>query len=300
MMSNWIFLSILAAAIWALSNMIDKHVIIEHIKRPIVLAVLSGIIGAIFALFVGVAYGVTIYHIDILFLAALSGSIYLLAIYLYFRALSIESISIVIPMIQTVPIFTLFFAILILHETLGPSQYVGVILMVLGAMMLSLEKEKEKIVFRKSIWLIVGACICFGLSMVFSKYLLGFMSYWDLYFWARIGSFLPVLTLLFIPAIRRRLRLLLKDTNKAGMKLVGISESLNLLGLFIINAALVFGSASLVSSLTATQPLFILLYIGILFLFAKQTLVEETGKRSIAYKVISIVLIIIGTYYVVS
>ncbi|MCL7476174.1 MAG: DMT family transporter [Methanosarcinales archaeon] len=94
----------------------------------------------------------------------------LLGGYLYFRGLEYASISRVLPLIFTFPLFTMVLSWLLLKEAIGPGVVMGTVLIVLGIVVLSREKasgsEKNP---RMGMLFTLVAAICYAFSIIASR-----------------------------------------------------------------------------------------------------------------------------------
>jgi len=95
---SWILFSILAALIWAIVNIIDKYVLSKLVSRPIIPVIIMGFIGLIASLLVFIFLGFQQLSAGNVLLAFISGSLYVLMTFFYFRAVKIEEVSKVIPL----------------------------------------------------------------------------------------------------------------------------------------------------------------------------------------------------------
>lgn len=78
-----------------------------------------------------------------------------------------------------------------------------------------------------------------------------------------------------------------------------LSECITILAIIVSLKAYSLGSASRVGALFAIQPLFVLLFSAIISTFNPLSLNEDISKKSIIYKVIAIVSIMIGVSLVI-
>lgn len=296
---EWLTLSLVATALWAASNTIDKVVLSEYIERPIFCVAISGFLGLMLAIIVSLSFHVQIVVPLLFILCLIEGAIYISALLFYFKALSIEEVTRITPVLQTIPLFTLFLSSIFLNEILRSIQYVGIAFIVIGAFLVSFKKRGNGILkFNKAFWLTLLSCLLFGISWVLSKYILNSISYWNLFFWSRIGGFLAVSCLLFVVPSYRKLTYHLKEIPKKSFGLLGGSEIINLIALFVATIALSKGKASIVSTITSSQPLFVLLYAFLLTHYLPKTFKIEVEKTTLGVKLVASILIIVGFFLI--
>src|SRR3989344_5308950 len=102
-----IIFAILSAAIFGVTNYVDKFLLEKHNISPAVITIYSGMFALIAGLIILLIKG--FYPIDLKTLLILLTSGFLTAIYLlpYYKALTFDETSLVIPLLQTYPVFVL-------------------------------------------------------------------------------------------------------------------------------------------------------------------------------------------------
>jgi len=152
---TWFLLPLLAAALWAVTNHIDKYLLGRYFK--------SGGIGAlvIFSSLAGVIVLplITVFHPDVFSIKPLllllilgNGFLYQLGLLPYLYALQKDEASIVVPLFQITPIFSYILGYAVLGETLTMQQFIGSLLVILGAIGLSLDITERRPKFKKEIF----------------------------------------------------------------------------------------------------------------------------------------------------
>ena len=156
---NWFLIALIPPALWSATNHLDKYLISKYFKGSGVgaLMVFSSLIG-VFLLPI-----IIILHPEVLsislnsILIAINGFLYILAVLPYFYALQKDEASICVPLFQLIPVFSYVLAYFILGETLTNNQILGGLLVVAGAIGISLDlSNKKKIKFKKEVfWLMM-------------------------------------------------------------------------------------------------------------------------------------------------
>jgi len=293
---SWLYLALLASSIWALSNILDKIIISKRFFTPFLFLVAVGFIGGtIGGIFLTLQGGQAfLLPRAVVFGSIVAGIIYFVGVSLYFKALLTEEVSRVIPMFFLTPVIVLVIATTFLGEILKLREYAGISMLVGGAILISLRKGlRPKI--SKALWIMLMAGFFFALSEVYTKYLLQFTDYWNIFALTRMGTLIGAIFLLvmfrstFMEGWKR-------VKKKSSVYLVGLSESLNLLGIFFFTVALSSGKVSLVSALHGTQPFFTLFFAILLSVITPEILKEEYGVGTLLLKIVSIILITGGTF----
>ena len=287
----WAILSVLAALLWAMTNIVDKLVLEKFVKNSFVPVIMYGlvslIVGALIWIFVGIQPLSTVNIV----LAGVAAALQVLMVVFYFKAMQIEEASRVIPLFYLGPLFVSVFAAIILGEVFGAPVYAGMVLLVIGSILITVKKMK-RIDMGKAFFFMMLATIATSLSSVITKYLLGFADYWSIFTYLRIGAFLGS-----IPIAYFFLGDFLKTIKAHGMKAVGamaLSESLNVVGVFTFTVATSLGFVTLTNALSSVQPFFVLVFTVILSAFFPKILKEDIGKSTVILKFVAIALMFVG------
>ena len=146
----WIIYSIIAVLIWSIVNIVDKHILEKRIKNSLIPVVIFGVIGLLIAIIIYLLQGFQPLSGLNIILALIAGIFLKLTNVFYFKATKIEEISRVIPLLSLSPLFVLILATIFLGEVFKPLQYLGIFLLVIGAILLSTKNFKEEIRLSKA------------------------------------------------------------------------------------------------------------------------------------------------------
>jgi len=293
---EWIIFSVLAAAIWGLVNISDKYVLNKWVKHPEVPLIALGFISIVTAIviyFVNGLASLSLMHTGLVFLAGIS---YVLGSMFYFQGVKLGEISRVAPLFNLIPLFVVILAAIFLGEVFSSLKYLGILLLVCGAIVVSTNKLL-KIRFNKAFWLIMLSNLGFAIDFVITKYLLNFADYWSVFAYIRLSTFIAMIPIIikYYPS----LVFSIKQFGKRTFALMSLNETLNLVAVLLLTIAMVSGFVSLVDSLTALQPFFVLVFAVIASLFFPKILKEEIDKRNIVLKLLAIVIMFVGVALIV-
>jgi len=288
---TWVILSILAALFWSVVNMVDKYVVTKWFKQPLVPVIMLGIFGLIASLLVYFISGFAFLSCSNIILALLAGIFYVLMSVFYFKALKIEEVSRIIPLFHLSPFFILVLATIFLGEVFTPIKYLGIFLLVIGAILVS-SKNRLKLSFGKAFGWMMLSVTSSSISSILTKYLLDFADYWTIFAYLRIGAAIGAIPIAYIYFPE-----LINTVRRHGKKVVTIlsaNEILNLFAVLFITIATSIGYVTLVHTLSSIQPFFVLVFAVILSIFYPSILKEEIGKSVILLKILAIILMFIG------
>ncbi len=290
-MPLWIIFSILAALLWAIANTADKYVVGNWVKKPAILIIFVGLIGLFAAILIYFIHGFSEMNLYNALFAFVAGLFYVLMLMFYFRAAKIDEISRVVPLSFLASLFILVFASLFLGEILTVLNYLGVISLVFGAIIISL-KNIHKFKLSGSFWLMMVSSFSFAVYAVITKYLLGMADYWTVFSYVRIGVFIAIIPILYFNF--SEVRSFVKESGKKINGLVSLNETIRLSGGLFITIASSTGSVTLANALAAIQPFFVLFFTVMLSAFYPQIIKEENGKSAVVTKLFAITLMFIG------
>ena len=287
----WVIFSILAALCWSVSNIIDKYVLTRWVRKPLVPVIVSGIVELVVGITVYFIYGFSHLSYFNVFLALISGATTILLYVLYFKALQIEEASRIIPLFYLAPLFILVFAAIFLNEIFSPLKYLGILLLIAGAIFISVRSFSKIRLGRAFYWMVLAAGFS-AIGALLSKYLLNFADFWTIFGYKSIGmaiSSIPIV-FLYLPELIKTV----KQYGKKAIIAMSASQAITLLGTLFIIIATSFGYVTLVNTLSSVQPFFVLVITVMLSIFYPRILKEEMSKALIVQKTIAIVLMFIG------
>jgi len=293
----WLWLVIIAYFLNALATLISRWLLLKDLPHPVVFTFYIGALNLL--ALVLIPFGFYYPGFSEVVLAIGSGAAFGLGLYLMNKALHIDQVSQVAPMVGGLqPIFILIFAWWFLPEQLFLKEYIGIGLLVLGSILIALEFGKRKI-FTESIKLILGSSIFFGLSYATLKLVYLQQEFISGFVWTRIGTFLFVA---FLVLITRKWHLVKQDLAGSGEKVKGwfiLGQIFGAVSFVLVAYAISIGPVSVINALQGLQYAIIFMLIVILARRAPQLLDEPLTKKIIIQKVVSILIIFIGLALVI-
>lgn len=296
-----IFFAILSPAIAGISNYIDKFLLEKHKISPTVITIYGGPVAFIAGIIVLLVTG--FYPIDIKSLVIILSSGFLTSIYLlpYYKALSIDETSRIIPLFQFYPIFVLLLSFIFLQEELSFVQYIGSALIIGAGYLLSIEKlEKNIFKLRKSFFYMMLSSFIFASAQVLYKFGVEEVPFLNTLPYEGFGIALGAICIALYKNNFKKFKKETKQFKKEVFFFMGVNECFYLLSRYTGYFAISLISVGIVSVLGGVQPFFVLIYGIILSVWFPQILKEVITKKTLGLKFFSIVIIIIGTYLIFS
>lgn len=255
----------------------------------------------------------------------LAGILFLVTLIFWYKALHQSEATRVVPIVGAlIPIFSFLFSYIFLGYSLTERQLLSFIILIIGGILISVKytrfwmlKEvwrKFRSIFgdilgpiharyrptRRLIINSVTSALFFALYYVLIKYIYLHQPFIGGFVWSRLGTFIGVMFLLFVPDWRRLIIKHQKGVKTPKNLIFFLSiRILAALAFIMLNWAISLGDVALVNSLQGVQYVFLMLLV--LFLSTKfpKILKEELGGGVLLQKIIGVVLISLGLYMLI-
>ena len=255
---DWATIAILGTIALGMVNVLDSHLIVRRmpslraylIPVSLVILVFSLTTFYLFPLPEGVgAWPLTV--------AVFSGILRTASVAILLYVLKTEEVSWAVPLFYTYPVFVSVMAVPLLGEMLGYLQWLAIVIVVAGAVIVSKGQSPSGSVFRlgKPFFLLLGASLMMAVADVASKYALEYITFWNMYWIASLS--LSVIFLLF--ALRPGVVKELVNMPRPGtaMALITVNETLAMAGIVLVFWAMESGPVSLVATIAGSRPIFV-------------------------------------------
>lgn len=294
----WLIYALSGPVLWALSTHIDKYLVERYFKQGsvAVLMVFTAIIGA-FAMPAIWLFRPDVTALDQQSMAviAVSGILYMSAIYFYLQALQTEEASTIAPFFQAAGIFGLILGFFVLGETISFFQIVGALLVIAGSVLLSLKFGQAGNRIKTRLIILMLACaLAIALSSLIFKFFAVRDDFWTTTFWNFFGQALFGITLMLMATNRRQFKEVIRANTRAVLSINGANELINLGGNLGVRYALLFAPLGIVQAISSTTSFFVLFIGVILSLFFPSLGREEIGIASLTQKFIAITFVVAG------
>jgi drug/metabolite transporter (DMT)-like permease len=230
---------------------------------------------------------------DRLIAAGASGLCWGGALGMMFWGYKYEEASRASALIHTFPVFVAILAVTVLGETLVAGHWVAIILVVTGAFTISLRTAGGKILrLTRAFPILIGASMFTALALLTGKYALEELPVWFVFSLRNYGM-VVVFVFLWRPGAFGGLFRAVR--NWRTMLLLFLAEySLAPLAVLLNVTATSLGPVSLVSTLTATRPVFVFIFGSILSLPALRLLDEPLDRPTLLVKLMAIIMVVGG------
>lgn len=298
---SWFIIALVPPLLWAICNHIDKYLLSKYLKSLGFgsLILFSALIGpALLPIILIIQPRVFAISPILALVIMASGSLYIISLIPYMKALAQEEASRIIPFFQTMPIFGYLLGYFFLQETLTWLQIFSSVLIIAAAVILNIEikTNRAKINF-KAIWLMVLSSFLLALITFLFKFVALQGNFWQTTFWEYIGfSLTAIFILVFVKSYRRDFFQVWKHNTAPVLLLNAGNEILNIIAKIILTFATLSAPLALVFVASGTTPFFVFLIGIILTIFLPKWGKENISKKVLVQKIIAIIILFIGSY----
>ncbi|MFH1002545.1 MAG: EamA family transporter [Chloroflexota bacterium] len=292
---DWANAALLSAAIIGLVNILDSHLLSRRMPGlrafllpvSLVYVIYSTALFWLFPLPPGLAAPVL--------LAAVASALFRsAAVLLLLYTLIKQEVSRVIPVVHTYPVFVALMAVPLLGERLQPLQWLAIIIVVAGAVLISLRQNLGGALpgWGRPLLMLIGSSLLMALGDITSKYTLSYLSSWQL-FW--LSSYCIAGVFLAVSLRPRVLRQLggVRPRRPVFSLLLG-NELLALTGMMLSLWAIQRGPVSLVSPIIGSRPIFVVIFALILSRASPAFVAWQPGRGQLALRLAATAMIVAG------
>ncbi len=257
----WALMALTSAAAFGMVSIVDKRVLSRHLPGVSSFLLWGGLTIAVYvplALYLtGIPQGTPPKYLAAAFCSGLSLGVSLV---LMFQGLRMEEASKAVAIVQIYPVFVALLAAAFLGERLAPLQWVAMALVVLGAILVSLDAVPAggSWLPGRGTPLLVASGLFAGLAYFSAKLGLGHLSVWNAFALQQLGV-LAVCCFFARPRAWRQLGAALRRPVILALMVVG-EGLVPIAASFVAMAATNLGPVSLVTAFLATRPLFVFIY----------------------------------------
>lgn len=257
---SWLFFAFSGPVLWAISVHFDKYLVERFFKdsNVAVLLVFTAFIGVVMLPFIWY-FQPAVVRLDIQSIAIIgaSGLLYMGGMLFYLRALQSEEASVVAPFFQASPLFGYVLAYLFLGETLSPTEMAGGVLIIVGALIVSIQfGQRRTFKLRLAALMLTCGFVLAIASLIFKIFAIK-VAFWTATFWMFAGEAVFGAILLMIGPYRREFTSLLRKNTGALLSINASNELINLGGGLGNRYALLFAPLSIVQAIGSTTTLFV-------------------------------------------
>jgi len=296
-----IILAVVASLLWSITNHTDKFLVngIDQAASSIkTLMVFSTLIAGTMAATIWLGLnGWQIPSIDWLSLILIfsSAGAYVVASYLYFRALDGNETSRIVVLYQLIPVFSYILGLIFLHENLNFRQILGSLIILAAAVIISTNfHQKTQQNQRKALIFMLASCFAFAVYYLLFDVAREHSNYNSCAFWYQIGLAVFGIGFILAPSFRHSFTQAIRKNGKIYVPLNLLNELLNSTAVLMSNYAVIALPLALANVMNGLQPAFTFILGAIGMKLLPKYFQEDLSRSAVVQKVGCIVLIGIG------
>ncbi len=296
LVSAWLFYALLTPLIFSLLNMLDKVLRDKHFST-ITMNVTAGLFSVVAAsgfFFVGVL------PFPALLVGLVCGALWFSAGFPYFKALSVDEVSRVIPLWQLQSPITLLMAAVFLGERLSFANYASFALITAGAFLISVRSLRGVFRLSPAFYLILVAAAGTSASSVVAKWLFASNDYWPVQIAILLGNFAGAATVILLSGKSRRS--VISEVGKSSLgarSLLLLRQVVGMIAFVSLTVAILSGPVSLTIAISGLSSFFVLIGATVLSLFWPGVISEVVTRKALLTKSASIAMIVAGLFLLV-
>ncbi|MCX6732758.1 MAG: EamA family transporter [Candidatus Roizmanbacteria bacterium] len=289
---SWILYSLLANVCFGLTVILDKFLNTKKIKSVYSFAIILNLIYLFFILITTYIQRDTFIFNSGAIYSVIAGVFWFFMWICFWKAMQKGEATRVSAIFFSQPIYSSLIGVFIFHEVLTPLKWIGILIIVVGAVASSLGGENHKKEVRSAYLFALLSAVFSSIGNSISKYAM---------------KDLPPLTvncIAFYSTIPLYLFLLKDNTVVKEVKNTFKNMSLTIqftvrglfgyMGIILFMTALSTGPISLVTAVSGTQPLFVLVFSVLVSLLYPKAIHEEFNRRVLAPKLAALFLTVAG------
>ncbi len=294
---TWILIAFISPILHGFANVLDNYLTNKLFKSVWTLTFYSTFFNILFLPLVFLVEIPGLPPTSLLPFFFLIAVIEVLYLYPYYKALQSDDTSVVSSLFSLGRIFVPIFAFLFVGEVLKLTQYLGFFIIILGSATLTLNNLRT-LRFNKSFFYMLVCSILLAIEAVMYKYLFESVSWSTGFVWTTLFSSTIIFCFLFVPKLRRDIREQTSDL-KRNVPVFAFEELLTFGGSATSTFAISLVPVTLVKSIGAFQPFFVLIYALILGKSFPRMFRENVDRRSVVKKFMLFAIMIIGVILIV-
>lgn len=320
---TWLFIAISSYFINAGVYVADKFLLSKKIHSSVTYAFYVGIWSIFnFILLIFDPWTPTFRELSVDLLA---GLLFLATLIFWYKALHQSEATRVVPIVGALtPIFSFALSFIFLGQSLGERQLLAFLILIYGGILVSVKRTKFYALremlegvrnifgdllggihaqYRPTHRLIINSAtsaLFFASYYVLIKYIYMHQPFIGGFVWSRLGTFLGVLLILFVPSWRKHIAEHRKEAKAPkNLSFFLLVRILAAAAFIMLNWAVSLGNVAMINALQGTQYVF--LFLLILFLSTKypKIIKEEMGGGVLLQKIIGVMLVSTGLYMLI-
>lgn len=290
----WIFIALLSPIFYGIANIFDSFLANKNFRNPFVMTFYASIFATIFIPILFIFYDFQLPQLYTLPIFAILGFINVSYLYPYYKGLQSDDTSTTVSFFGLGRIFIPLWAFIVIGEKLTLNQYIGIIIIIISSIILSMKGPIKSFKFSKALFYILLAAFIISFEGILLKYLFeGGIS-------VGVGIsiemlFTALFTFLFL--LHKKTRIEIKNSFPLFIQKIPLflcEEGATFVAFFMGTYALNIAPVSLVKSIGALTPVFVLIYAKVFSKKFPNLFKEQEGVSINLKKILMFIAMFIG------
>lgn len=292
--TGWIFITLLAAVMEAISSIFDRYLIKNEIRNTDTMVVIWGFFAGFMFCLPALLTGTVEFSLFTLGISATAALLYLAATHFYYGSVKNGEVSRVIPILSLNPVIVLILATILLGEVHTPIRYLGILLILIGVLIHAVDREHHRLINRKALYWALIAAALFAIKNILANYLtIAQVQPLNSLFWIGLGI------LIFNIPVTIKLWKKIKVKKKKHLPDLAMAAALAGSSTLIYTTAVIIGPVALVTFLSRISILFVFLISESMDFLRPQLLHEKFVKPAFWQKLIGVLIVLAGSYLLI-
>lgn len=304
---DWLILAFLGTVFFSAAGILDKLLLSSYSYDSKTFIVCQILAQQIFTIPVTALVGLNFSYPESI-LALLFGCLQVLPSFFYMRAMQVEEVSKVTALEYIYPVFVFAGSVFLLGDVLEIKHCVGGLLLLTSSLLISYRGHGSRdknglgslLAISPAIKPFIAYWIITAVYYISMKMLLTSIDEWHLYTWSSLGTLAAAVPIMAVSSTRCEVAEFF-TTGRRALGALAFEETFQFLGIVATIFAYSAGSASMVSSIGALQPILtvgLILAIGIFIPKIASDIREKTDRRALIQKSLSFAVVLVGIYFV--
>ncbi len=288
----WLLFAVMYPFLYALVNVLDKFLLEKRIKNYYSYGVIVGFIGLTTAFIVWMLIGMPkVWPFSVWAVAFLAGVAYGVSLFIYYHLFSYEKSEAtrIVGIVYIFPAFVAVISRIFLGEQLTLIKYLAIMIAIVGAVLLGIEKTKKRFKLTHAFWLMILGAFVLAIVDVSNKYVVENIPYWETFVLLSIFTSSVLITPIASKQVRRNLA-----TTTKSLPIILLAQSCSIGAALAFLAAAARTQIAIVSAMGTLQPVFVFAIVLLSSIFAPRLLKEVITPGVIAYKLLGIACVVTG------
>lgn len=289
---TWFWIALIPPVLWALSNLIDEHLVEREVRDPLALTIITGLFAALPAGIVMLTGRLTWPGWETFGLTTAAGILGLLVYYPYLRSLEIAAPAPVILMWNLSPVLVVLGAYAFVGERLRGQEYVAVALLVSSALLAAHRHGPNgQMHWDRALPWMVLASVMYAAEVILIDTAYERTSFANGLGWMSVTVFVLACALLSVRSRTRR-AVWQAFAGRTRWLVIG-NELLDTAAVVTRDRALSLGSVGLVNAIGGLQPLAVIAF-GLIAPIARRLMIQRPTRAEAIRWMVATALAVIG------